>query len=127
MARCKDKSLAALVLAAPPLPRLAREWSGAFRLEVDAHRAHAASPAVDVQEQATCDMVAEGVSDMRGGLLGFPFNAPDAARQQSAGLLNRYAPVFVHLLQTGGPYVAGGASMTYADVLLAGECARCAV
>jgi hypothetical protein len=91
-----------------------------------AHRAHEASREADVQEQATCDMAAEGISDMRGGLLGFPFNSPDAARQQSAGLLNRYAPVFVQLLQTGGPYVAGGASMTYADVLLAGECVRCA-
>lgn len=41
-------------------------------------------------------------------------------RQQSAGLLNRFAPVFTALLQKGaGPYVAGGAAPTYADVLLA--------
>lgn len=36
--------------------------------------------AADAQEAATADMVAEGVSDMRGGLLGFPFNAPASAR-----------------------------------------------
>jgi hypothetical protein len=40
-------------------------------------------------------------------------------RQQCAGCVRRYAPIFERLLQDAD-FVAGGAALTYADVLLAG-------
>jgi hypothetical protein len=41
------------------------------------------------------------------------------SRQQCAGCVRRYAPIFERLLQDAD-FVAGGAALTYADVLLAG-------
>jgi glutathione S-transferase len=68
-------------------------------------------------ERALADQMAEGVADFRGPLLSFPFGRDRGA---CAAAVRRYAPVFERALR-GAPsgHVAGGAGLTYADVLLA--------
>ena len=69
-------------------------------------------------ERALADQLAEGVADFRGPLLSFPFGRDRGA---CAAAVRRYAPVFERVLGGAGPsgFVAGGATVTYADVLLA--------
>jgi glutathione S-transferase len=68
-------------------------------------------------ERTLADQLAEGVADFRGPLLSFPFGRDRGA---CVGAVRRYAPVFEQALQAApAGYVAGGAGLTHADVLLA--------
>jgi glutathione S-transferase len=99
------------------------------------------------RERVLADQAAEGASDFRAGLLSYPFSrnrrvrmagvglpcgnstagsrfarltcACSCGRQQCAGCVRKYAPIFESLLQDAD-FVAGGTALTYADVLLAG-------
>mmetsp|Transcript_25167 Transcript_25167/g.54786 ORF Transcript_25167/g.54786 Transcript_25167/m.54786 type:complete len:201 (-) Transcript_25167:97-699(-) len=70
------------------------------------------------KEAALCDMVAEGCLDFRRGLLMYPFNPQKVATKECFDLVNKFGPVFENLLGEN-LFIAGGNSMTYADILLA--------
>ena len=76
---------------------------------------------VSEEERTAADTAAEGVADFRAAVLSLPFSGNTEACQRT---IERYAPVFEKLLGglLGTGYVAGGAEMTYADVLLAEAC-----
>jgi glutathione S-transferase len=68
-------------------------------------------------ERTLADQLAEGVADFRSPLLSFPFGRDRGA---CVGAVRRYAPVYEQALRAApAGFVAGGAGLTHADVLLA--------
>lgn len=70
------------------------------------------------EERCLADQLAEGVADFRGALLSFPFGGRNLGA--CADAVRRYAPVYERALRAApAGFVAGGAGLTHADVLLA--------